>query len=88
MELKEIATSPAYPDAYWAAGDEVFQLVDPLDRKRTLRLRANLNTTTCSCIGGYFWRTLAFWLVHPCLLCFAMMNLGQAIDSFFATGLS
>ncbi|WP_158795170.1 hypothetical protein [Streptomyces sp. NRRL S-337] len=43
MELREITQSPAYPDAYWAAGDEVFQLMDPLDRKRTLRLRANLN---------------------------------------------
>ncbi|MFF3328446.1 hypothetical protein ACFYWX_02605 [Streptomyces sp. NPDC002888] len=43
MELKEITNIPSYPDAYWAAGDEVFQLMDPLDRKRTLRLRANLN---------------------------------------------
>ncbi|MER6317063.1 hypothetical protein ABT237_25355 [Streptomyces sp. NPDC001581] len=43
MELKEITDHPSYPDAYWAAGDEVFQLMDPLDAKRTLRLRANLN---------------------------------------------
>lgn len=43
MDLKEITEQPSYPDAYWAAGDEVFQLMDPLDARRTLRLRANLN---------------------------------------------
>ncbi|WP_327222599.1 hypothetical protein OG229_38570 [Streptomyces platensis] len=43
MELKETALKPAFPDAYWAAGDEVFQLMAPLNKKRTLRLRANLN---------------------------------------------
>jgi hypothetical protein len=43
MELKETALKPAFPDAYWAAGDEVFQIMVPLNKGRTLRLRANLN---------------------------------------------
>ncbi len=43
MELMEIDTPPKYPDAYWAAGDEAFQLLDPLGLKRIARLRANIN---------------------------------------------
>ncbi|MFH8496679.1 hypothetical protein [Streptomyces coeruleorubidus] len=43
MELKETSLKPAFPDAYWAAGDEVFQLMAPLGKRRALRLRANLN---------------------------------------------
>ncbi|MGW7131317.1 hypothetical protein ACWGIA_23685 [Streptomyces bobili] len=43
MELKEISVAPEYPDAYWAAGDEAYQLLEPLGEKRTAQLRANIN---------------------------------------------
>lgn len=43
MELSETPTPATYPDAYWVAGDEVYQLTEPLDLRRTSRLRANIN---------------------------------------------
>lgn len=43
MELHEISTPPEYPDTYWAAGDEAYQLLEPPGEKRTSRLRANIN---------------------------------------------
>jgi hypothetical protein len=43
MELSETPIPATYPDAYWVAGDEVYQLTEPLGLRRTSRLRANIN---------------------------------------------
>ncbi|MGW1804589.1 hypothetical protein [Streptomyces sp. NPDC002078] len=43
MELSETPIPATYPDAYWVAGDEVYQLTEPIGLRRTSRLRANIN---------------------------------------------